>query len=128
MLGQDQTTTAGTKPAIEQTPESVQAITSLLYQVLETELGGVQIYRTALECAVESRLREDWTHFLAETERHVVVARALLERLGLDPDADVPARLICRHQGQALVERMLEGLSTGTAADICGENMASAST
>jgi hypothetical protein len=86
------------------------AIATLLYQLLETEMGGVQVYRTALLCAINDDLRDEWTKYLGETERHVVVARALVTQAGLDPDAEPPARLVCRHQGEALVDSMLEAL------------------
>lgn len=87
---------------------------ALLYQLLETELGGVQVYRTALQCAVHPELRKEWTKYLAETERHVVIARDLLRALGLDPDAEIPARVICRHSAEGLVNLMLEALAAGT--------------
>jgi rubrerythrin len=32
----------------------------LLYQALETELGGVQVYTTALSCAVNEDLKKEW--------------------------------------------------------------------
>jgi rubrerythrin len=32
----------------------------LLYEALETELGGVQIYETALRCARNDDLRQEW--------------------------------------------------------------------
>ena len=35
---------------------------TLLYQVLETELGGVQIDRAAIRCAANEELREEWTN------------------------------------------------------------------
>jgi hypothetical protein len=79
---------------------------TLLYQLLETELGGVEIYKAALRCAVNDDLREEWTNYLAETEKHVQIARDLLESLELDPDADVPARSVVRHIGQSLVKAM----------------------
>ena len=90
---------------------------ALLYQLLETELGGVQVYRTALQCALEPALKREWARYLAQTERHVVIARDLLQKLGLDPDAEVPARLLCRHDAEALVRLMLEALAAGTPAD-----------
>lgn len=86
----------------------------LLYQLLETEMGGVQVYRTALLCAVNPDLKKEWTHYLAQTERHVTVARELLARLGLDPDAEIPARIVVRHQGDGLVQLMQEALAAGT--------------
>jgi hypothetical protein len=94
-----------------------EGLTALMYQLLETEMGGVQIYRTALECAVNDDLRKEWTEYLQQTERHVGIARALLGRMGLDPDADLPARVLVRHNGQALVKLMLEALAIGTPAE-----------
>jgi hypothetical protein len=55
----------------------------------------------------------EWSKYLAETERHVVVARKLVQKAGLDPDAEVPARLICRHQADGLIKLMLEALASG---------------
>jgi hypothetical protein len=92
-------------------------VQNLLYQLLETEMGGVQVYRTALRCVLNPDLRRELEGYLAETERHVAVARALVQTAGLDPDAEVPARLICRHNAQGLIELMLEALATGTPED-----------
>jgi hypothetical protein len=36
------------------------AIEALLYQVLETELGGVQVYRAALRSAINPDLKQEW--------------------------------------------------------------------
>ena len=92
-------------------------LVGFMYQLLETEMGGVQVYRTALQCAVNPDLVTEWSKYLAETERHVVIARGLLEKLGMDPDREVPARLICRHLADGLVQAMLEALATGTRAE-----------
>jgi hypothetical protein len=94
--------------------KAARGMSGLLYQLLETEMGGVQIYRTALRCVLNEDLRQEFEGYLAETERHVSVARALVQTAGLDPDAEVPARIICRHNGQALVNLMLEALASGT--------------
>lgn len=42
----------------------------LLLQALETEMGGVQIYTNALECAVNRDLRKEWTEYLEQTTDH----------------------------------------------------------
>ena len=34
-------------------------VKELLYQMLETELGGVQVYTTALKCVVNDDLEEE---------------------------------------------------------------------
>ena len=86
---------------------------SLLYQLLETEQGGVQIYTTALRCVVNEDLKEEWTKYLDETKRHVEVATRLLEGAGLDPAAEPPARLVVRHLGQSIVRAMEMALKSG---------------
>jgi hypothetical protein len=80
----------------------VQRIVDLVYEGLETELGGVEIYRTALKCAVDERLRDEWQKYLQQTERHVAVMRDLCGALGLDPDQDTPGRQVVRTVGKAL--------------------------
>jgi hypothetical protein len=99
-----------TQTAKKPAPQVPSGISTLLYQLLETEMGGVQMYRTALQCALNPDLRAEWTKYLAETERHVVVARELVVSAGLDPDAETPARLVCRHLAAGLVHAMLEAL------------------
>jgi hypothetical protein len=99
-----------TQTAKKPAPETPSGISTLLYQLLETEMGGVQVYRTALQCVLNADLRAEWTGYLAETERHVVVARELVVTAGLDPDAETPARLVCRHLADGLVHAMLEAL------------------
>lgn len=80
---------------------------SLMYQLLETELGGVKIYEQALACVLNVDLKEEWHKYLGETKRHVQIARSLLEGLTLDPDADdVAARVPVRMLGERLVEAM----------------------
>ena len=85
----------------------------LLYQALETELGGVEIYKTALRCAVNEQLREEWQEYLSQTERHVEVVREVMEQLDLDPEAASPGRQVVRHIGEALVKAMQMALDAG---------------
>ncbi len=90
-----------------------QQLKDLLYQMLETELGGVQVYTTALECVVNEDLEEEWTKYLQQTERHVEVVRQLLQKLGLDPDTQTPGRQVVRHIGESLVQAMQIALRSG---------------
>ena len=90
-----------------------QQLKELLYQMLETELGGVQVYTTALECVVNEDLEEEWTKYLQQTERHVEVVRQLLQKLGLDPDMETPGRKVVRHIGESLVQAMQVALASG---------------
>lgn len=78
----------------------------LLLQALETELGGVEIYSTAVECAVNDELKEEWQKYLEQTEHHVEVMRELIEGLGLDPNEQTPGRKIVHHIGSSLVKAM----------------------
>ncbi len=88
-------------------------VEELLYQALETELGGVQIYRTALRCAVDEGLHEEWEKYLSETENHVEIVTGVFEDLDLDTEAETPGRAIVRFKGQALVQAMETALADG---------------
>jgi rubrerythrin len=83
-----------------------QQLNELLLQSLETELGGVQIYQTALGCVVSKDLQEEWEKYLDQTTRHVEVMRELFEKLGLDTEQETPGRKIVRHIGESLVKAM----------------------
>ncbi len=80
--------------------------TDLVYQALETEMGGVEIYTTALTCVQNDDLRDEWEKYLDQTKRHVEVVRDLCTALGLDPERDTPGRQVVRHIGKALVSAM----------------------
>ena len=82
----------------------------LLYQALETEKGGVQIYSTALRCALNQDLREEWNKYLEQTKTHVQVVTDILKELGLDPNAETPGRKVVRYIGTSLVKAMELGL------------------
>ena len=78
----------------------------LLYQALETERGGVQIYRTALSCAIREDLEREWKEYLEQTENHVAIVEDLLKELGLDVATETPGRRVVRHIGESLVKAM----------------------
>ena len=80
--------------------------TDLLYQALETEKGGVQVYVTALRCAVNKDLREEWNKYLEQTKNHVQIVSDILTALELDPDAETPGRKVVRYIGTSLVKAM----------------------
>ncbi len=95
-------------------------VTELLYQALETELGGVEIYRKAISCAVNDDLREEWEKYLSETENHVRVVNEIFDKLGLDPSVETPGREVVRHKGKSLITAMDMALASGdrTAAEL----------
>src|SRR5687767_5767486 len=78
----------------------------LLYQALETEKGGVQIYTTALRLAINEVLREAWNKYLEQNKNHVHFASVILTALGIDPDAETPGRKDVRYVGISLVKTM----------------------
>src|SRR5688572_5341195 len=86
-------------------------VKELLLQSLEHELGGVVLYRTALECVINEDLREEWEHYLEQTENHVVVLAAACEAIGLDPDEMTPGRMIVQHNGKSLAIAMKMALA-----------------
>jgi rubrerythrin len=85
----------------------------LLYQALETERGGINVYRTALKCAQNEELREEWEKYLDETENHERILLEVFEKIGLDPVEETPGREVVRHIGQSLVKAMEMALEAG---------------
>jgi len=88
-------------------------VNELLYQAYETELGGVQVYTTAIRCAVNDELKEEWEEYLEQTQNHVQIVQGLLETFGLDPDTETPGRKVVRHIGESLVKAMDLALGSG---------------
>jgi rubrerythrin len=90
-----------------------QQLHELLYQALETELGGVEVYATALRCVKNDDLREEWEKYREQTTHHVEVVEGLLGTFSLDPSTESPGRLVVRHIGASLVEAMEVALDAG---------------
>lgn len=51
-------------------------VAELLLQALETETGGTEVYETAIKCAVNDDLAEEFRKYLAQTRHHVEVVTA----------------------------------------------------
>lgn len=85
----------------------------LLYQALETEQGGIEVYETALTCAVNDDLRKEWQGYLDETRTHENVLLNVFETLGLDPAARPPGREVVKHIGKSLVAAMKMAKAAG---------------
>ena len=86
----------------------------LVLQMMETELGGEQVYRTALTCAVNSDLKKEWEGYLEETLHHQQVVRSICDALGIDPDTQTPTRAVVKHIGESLVKAMQMAKKTAT--------------
>ena len=81
-------------------------VEELLYQALETELGGVQVYETAVRCAINQDLNKEWQKYLEETRHHVEVMTSVLGEFQLDPQTETPGRAIVRMKAKTLVQAM----------------------
>ena len=88
-------------------------VDELLYQALETELGGVKVYETALRCAVNDDLRKEWGEYLEQTRTHVQVLTNVFKDLGLDTATMTPGRQVVKHLGASLVAAMEMALKAG---------------
>lgn len=103
---------ATARPTGTPTPQ----LKELLLQSLEHERGGVLVYQTALECVVNDDLREEWTKYLEQTERHVEILAGVCDTLGLDAGEMTPGCMIVHHTGKSLVAAMKMALAEGDAA------------
>jgi len=90
-----------------------ESLNQLLYEALETEMGGVKVYETAIRCAINEDLKQEWEEYLEQTQHHEEILRELFTKLGLDPEAETPGRQVVRHIGQSLVKAMEMALQAG---------------
>jgi rubrerythrin len=88
-------------------------VKELLLQSLEHEMGGVKVYETALKCALNEDLKEEWEKYHQETERHVQILHDVCMQMQLDPEEQTPGRRITRDKGAALVAAMEAALAAG---------------
>jgi len=91
----------------------MQVVKELILQSLEHEMGGVKIYETALKCAQNEDLKEEWEKYHQETERHVQVLQDVCAQLQLDAQEQTPGRKIVHDMGAALVAAMEAALGSG---------------
>lgn len=95
----------------QETPN--EQVMELLLQSLEHEKGGVLVYETALKCAVNEDLKEEWQKYLEETKHHVDVLTDVCGTLGIDSTMETPGVLVVRHMGGSLVKAMEMALQAG---------------
>ena len=89
-------------------------VAELLYQALETEKGGIQVYEMALKCALNADLKREWEEYLEQTRNHERIVLETIETLGLASDEQSPGRLVVRHIGESLVKAMQMALDSGS--------------
>ncbi|HEX4927776.1 MAG TPA: hypothetical protein VFV74_07225 [Burkholderiales bacterium] len=90
-----------------------QKVKELLLDSLEHEMGGVKLYETALKCAQNDDLKEEWQKYHQETEHHVQVLHDVLTQMQLDPQEQTPGRKIVHDMGRSLVAAMEAALGAG---------------
>ncbi len=101
------------EPAMKRNAGNTKQINELLYQALETEIGGLSVYETAVSCAINEDLKKEWKEYLEETRTHQRVLLTVFEQLGLDPETQSPGRAVVRHLGESLVKAMKMAISEG---------------
>lgn len=83
-----------------------QQLEELLFQALETELGGVKVYEAAVRCAINDDLQKEWQEYLDQTRNHVDVMTRVLGVFQLDEGTETPGRAILRAKAMTLVKSM----------------------
>jgi ferritin-like metal-binding protein YciE len=87
----------------------------LILQSLEQERGGVQVYETALRCAVSKELKRTWENYHRQTVRHVEILEEVCGALGIDSTTATPGTGILKKLGESLVKAMESALAAGNA-------------
>jgi hypothetical protein len=88
------------------------SVRDVLLEALETELGNAQVYSTAVECAIDEDLREDWEEHLERSQQHVSVLRAVLAGAQIEEDEETPGRAFVKRLDQTLVRTMVQAKNT----------------
>src|SRR4029434_8676202 len=96
-------TCVGTRGSPGGNAMSTEPIAELLYQALETERGGIQVYTTALRCVQNPDLKKEWQEYLEQTKKHELIVLETMEVFGLDPTTETPGRKVVRHIGEPTV-------------------------
>jgi rubrerythrin len=92
---------------------NIQQVEELVLQSLEHELGGVKVYETAVQCAVNADLKQEWQEYLEQTKTHVSALEKVCSAMGVDPSRESPGRKVVRHVGGSLVQAMTMALQAG---------------
>ncbi|MEK8089063.1 hypothetical protein [Thermithiobacillus plumbiphilus] len=96
----------------------------LLYQGIETELGGIKVYEKALAASVTPEFRKEMGEYLEQTREHERIYRDMFANLGLDPERMTPGREVVRAKTDALVKSIdmaIEGAGPGGAELVAAE-------
>lgn len=85
-------------------------LAELVLQSLEHARGRVSVYKTAIRCAAASELRDEWTRYLEESEKHVEALANACAALQLDSAETSPRRELLQGLSLSLVEAMTKAM------------------
>jgi rubrerythrin len=85
----------------------------LLLQSLQHERGGIEVYKTALQCVVNHDLKGEFQKYLDQTRNHERILLGVFSKLGLDPEEASPGRKVVKLLGDSLVRAMKTALEAG---------------
>lgn len=91
--------------------ESAQ-VHELLLQALETERGGIEVYKAAIRAAQNADLREEWQEYLEQTRTHERVLTKVFAELGMDTEERSPGRDVVAALGASLVDAIESAIAT----------------
>jgi rubrerythrin len=91
----------------------IKQVEELVLQSLEHEMGGVEVYTTALKCVVNADLKEEWGKYLKETRTHVTTLEGVCKAMEIDAKKETPGRAVVRQLGQSLVKAMTTAQAAG---------------
>lgn len=90
-------------------------IQKLLFQALETEMGGVQVYEKAIQCASNQDLKEEWQEYLKQTKNHEQILSDLFPAFGIKTSTQTIGRRAIKEIGEGLLRAMTVALESGNA-------------
>ena len=85
----------------------------LVLQSLAHERGGVRVYKTALKCAGDERLKEEWGKYFEQTQRHATILEQVCSLMEIDADEQTTGTQVVTALGAALVRAMQDALASG---------------
>lgn len=85
----------------------------LVLQSLAHERGGLKVYKTALKCAGDERLKGEWSKYFEQTQRHVTILEQVCSSIEIDADEETSGTQVVNALGAALVRAMQDALASG---------------
>ena len=85
----------------------------LVLQSLAHEHGGLRVYKTALKCAADERLKEEWGKYFEQTQRHVTILEQVCSSMEIDAEEQTPGTQVVTALAAALVRAMQDSLASG---------------